>query len=161
MNTLIMGMGNTIITDDGVGIRVAEQLKKELTGHQDITVTGTSLSGLSLLDVVAGYERVVVVDSVQTQGGKPGAIYRMTPSDLDKARNSTTLHDINLLTALELGQKLEMDMPREVIIFSIEARDMVTFSEKCTPEVEKAIPIVVDLILEAVAPDAATHTQTG
>jgi hydrogenase maturation protease len=161
MKTLIMGMGNAIITDDGVGIRVTERLKKELTGHQDITVIGTSLSGLSLLDLVSGYERVIVIDSIQTQGGKPGAIYRMTPSDLSKARNSTTLHDINLLTAIELGQKLEMDVPREVIIFSIEAEDMVTFSEKCTPEVEKAIPVVVDLILEEAARTAATHTQTG
>lgn len=161
MKTLIMGMGNAIITDDGIGIKVAERLKEELKGYQNITVTGTSLSGLSLLDLVAGYERVIVVDSVQTQGGKPGAIYRMIPSDLDIARNSTTLHDVGLLTALELGQRLDMDMPCEVIIFSIETEDVVTFSEECTPEVEKAIPVVVGLILEEVARDAVAHIQTG
>jgi len=161
MKTLIMGMGNAIITDDGIGIKVAERLREELKGYQNITVTGTSLSGLSLLDLVAGYERVIVVDSVQTQGGRPGAIYRMIPSDLDIARNSTTLHDVGLLTALELGQKLDMDVPREVIIFSIEAEDMVTFSERCTPEVEKAIPVVAGLILEEVARDAVAHIQTG
>ena len=159
MKTLILGMGNPVLSDDSVGFEVAERLMEKLRDRQDIVVADTSLVGLSLLDLVAGYERAIIVDSIQTQGGKAGTIYRLTPADFEVAHNSTTLHDVGLLTALKLGQRLELDMPREVILFAVEGEDLVTFSEKCSPEVEKAIPVVVDLILKEVASDTPAPNQ--
>ncbi len=149
METLILGIGNTILSDDGVGCRVAQQLEKKLKGRPDVTVKETSLSGLSLLDEVAGYKRLIVIDAIQTQDGKPGAIYKLSPDDFKKGRMAI-IHDLGLFSTLELGLKLEMEMPGEVIIFAIEAKDMVTFSEKLSPEVEKAIPKVVGRVLKEV-----------
>jgi hydrogenase maturation protease len=149
VKTLILGMGNTILTDDGVGCKVAQQLEKRLKGRPGITVKETSLSGLSLLDEVAGYERLIVIDAIQTQGGKPGAIYKLSHDDFKKGRMAI-IHDLGLLSTLELGRKLDMEMPREVIIFAIEAKDLVTFSEKLSPEVEKVIPKVVSKVVKEV-----------
>ena len=153
MKTLILGIGNTVLTDDGVGCRVVQRLKKRLRGRSDITVKETSLSGLSLLDELTGYERLIIVDAIQTKGGKPGDIYKLSPSDF-KVGRMAVIHDLGLFSALELGRKLEMEMPREVVIFAIEAKDMATFSEKLSPEVEQAIPRAVDMVLREVIGDA-------
>jgi hydrogenase maturation protease len=152
MKTLVLGIGNTILSDDGVGCRVAQRLKRRLQGRDDVTVKDTALSGLSLLDEVAGYERLIIIDAIQTQGGKPGAIYRLTPGDFKTGRMAI-IHDIGMFSTLELGRKLEMDMPREVVIFAIEVKDMVTFSEKLSPEVKKAIPRAVGLVMREVLGD--------
>ncbi len=151
MKTLVLGIGNTILTDDGVGCRVAQRLKRRLQGREDITVKETSLSGLSLLEEMAGYERLIIIDAIQTKsGGKPGDIYKLSPEDF-KIGHMAVVHDLGLFSALELGRKLEMEMPREVVIFAIEAKDMVTFSEKLSPEVERAIPKAVKIVLKEVA----------
>jgi len=146
MKTLILGIGNTALTDDGVGCRVVQRLAKRLRGRSGITVKETALSGLSLLDELTGYERLIIVDAIQTKGGKPGAIYKLSPSDFKTGRMAI-IHDLGLVSTLELGRKLEMEMPREVVIFAIEAKDIATFSEKLSPEVEKAIPKAVDMVL--------------
>lgn len=149
MKTLILGIGNTALTDDGVGCKVAQRLEKRLRGRSNITVKETELSGLSLLDEIIGYERLIIIDAIQTSGGKPGAIYKLSPSDFKTGRIAI-IHDLGLVSTLELGRKLEMDMPREVIIFAIEAKDMVTFSEKLSPEVEEAVPKAVEVVLKEV-----------
>ena len=152
MKTLILGIGNTVLSDDGVGCKVAQRLKRRMRGRSDITVKETSLSGLSLLDELTGYERLIIVDAIQTKGGKPGAIYKLSPSDFKTGRMAI-IHDLGLFSTLELGRKLEMEMPREVVIFAIEAKDMATFSEKLSPEVEKAIPKAVEAVLAEVGGD--------
>lgn len=149
MKTLILGIGNTALTDDGVGCKVAQRLQKRLRGMSSITVKETALSGLSLLDEITGYERLIIIDAIQTRGGKPGAIYKLSPSDFKTGRMAI-IHDLGLVSTLELGRKLEMDMPREVVIFAIESKDMSTFCEKLSPEVEKAVPKAVEVVLREV-----------
>jgi len=149
MKTLILGIGNTALTDDGVGCKVAQRLEKRLRGRSNITVKETAVSGLSLLDEITGYERLIIIDAIQTRGGKPGAIYKLSPSDFKTGRMAI-IHDLGLVSTLELGRKLEMDMPREVIIFAIEAKEMATFSERLSPEVEEAIPRVVEVVMKEV-----------
>jgi hydrogenase maturation protease len=149
MKTLILGIGNTALTDDGVGCNVAQRLERRLWARSDITVKETALSGLSLLDELTGYERLIIVDAIQTKGGKPGDIYKLSPGDFKTGR-MTIIHDLGLVSTLELGRKLGMDMPREVIIFAIEAKEMAVFSEECTPEVKKAIPKAVERVMKEV-----------
>jgi len=155
MKTLILGIGNTVLSDDGVGCNVAQRLKKRLSGRSDVTVKETSLSGLSLLDEIAGYERLIIIDAIQTRGGKPGAIYKLSPSDFKTGRMAI-IHDLGLVSTLELGRKLEMAIPCEVVIFAIEAKDMATFAEECTPEVKKAIPKAVEMVVREVGGDDAS-----
>ncbi len=149
MKTLILGIGNPILSDDGVGFRVVEKLRTALKNRGDVAVKETSLSGLSLLDELMGYERLIIVDAIQTKGGKPGDIYRLFPADF-KVGRMAVIHDIGLFSALELARKLDMEVPREMVIFAIEAKDIATFSEECSPEVELAIPQAVDMILKEV-----------
>jgi hydrogenase maturation protease len=147
MKALVLGIGNPILSDDGVGIKVAHEAGKHLNDPQ-IAVCETSAAGLSLLDSILGYDKVVIVDAIQTKEGKAGQIYRMKPEDFSFAKRVSSPHQINLVTALELGKMLSLAMPREITVFAVEAKDITAFSEKCTPEVEKAIPEVVKMVLE-------------
>jgi hydrogenase maturation protease len=150
MRALVLGIGNPILSDDGVGIRVAREVEQNLNDPH-VTVSETSAAGLSLLDSMLGYDKVIVVDAIQTKEGKAGQVYRMKPEDFSSAKRLSSPHQINLVTALELGKMLNLTMPREISVFAVEAKDIATFSEKCTPEVEKAIPEVVKMVLEDLA----------
>lgn len=149
VKTLVLGWGNPILGDDGVGWHVAEAIEKEL--HQlEIIVKQSSASGFNLLDLMVGYDRVVIIDAIQTRVGKPGQVYRLELTGLDFPQQASFLHQVNLAVALEVGKKMGLALPQQVVIFAVEAADVTTFSEKCTPEVEQAIPQVVQMVLREV-----------
>lgn len=144
--TLILGIGNPIVCDDSAGIKVAERLKSKLKDRPDIEVDTTSLSGMGLIDIIVGYARVIAIDAIKTPGGKPGSIRRLTPSDFG-SYHSGTIHSVSLMEALELGRSLGLDVPEDLVFIAIEAEDIITFSERCTPYVEEALPRAEETVL--------------
>jgi hydrogenase maturation protease len=147
MKTLVLGMGNPILSDDGAGIRVAQEVGKQLNNPQ-VTVIETSEAGLRLLDSIVGYDKVIIIDAIQTEKGQAGQIHRMEPQDFSSAKHFSSPHQINLTTALELGKMLNLAMPQKITIFAVEAKDITTFSEKCSPKVEQAILKLVKMVME-------------
>jgi hydrogenase maturation protease len=147
MKTLVLGLGNPILSDDGVGIRVAHEVSNRLKNPQ-VAVSETSAAGLSLLDSIVGYDKVIIIDAIQTEKGQAGQIYRMKTEDFSLTKRLSSPHQVNLATALELGKMLGLAVPEKITVFAVEAKDITNFSEKCTPEVEKAIPEVVRMVLE-------------
>jgi hydrogenase maturation protease len=147
MKTLVLGLGNPILSDDGVGIRVAHEVASQVNNPR-VTIAETSGAGLSLLDSIAGYDQVVIIDAIQTKEGNTGQIYRLGLEDFSLTKYFSSPHQINLATALELGRMLGIAMPQKVTIFAVEAKDVTSFSEKCTPEVERVVPEVVKMVLE-------------
>ena len=147
MKTLVLGLGNPILSDDSAGCRVAMALQDKL--HMpDVDIREASIAGLDFLETLAGYDRTIIIDAIQTDKGTPGRIYRFGPEILASTRHASSPHDISLATALELGRKLKMALPREITIFAIEAEDVTSFSEDCTPGVTQAIPTCVDMVIE-------------
>ena len=160
MKTLILGLGNPILSDDGIGHRVVEEVEGKVD-RQEVTVIDTSIAGLDLLDLLSGYEKAIIVDAIQTVGGKAGQIYRLGSGALDFARHAASPHDINFATALELGKRLGVPLPREIVIFAIEAADVSTFSEVCTPDVSAAIPICVEMIIRELSGEPEASPVDG
>jgi hydrogenase maturation protease len=156
MKTLVIGLGNPILSDDGVGVKVAYAVRDALAspGWNGVTVTEASVGGLRLMEMMVGYDRVILVDAIQTPDGQPGTVWRLTLDDIASAvptQHSASAHDMNLPTALELGRQLGLYLPRKIEIFAIEAVDVVTFDETCTPDVAAAIPVVTELVLQTLA----------
>ncbi|MFC1932786.1 hydrogenase maturation protease [Chloroflexota bacterium] len=147
MKTLVLGLGNPILTDDGVGPQVAKELEGRLD-QREVTVMETSLGGLSLLDLLTGYDKAIIIDAIQTVGGKVGQIYRLEPEAFNATRHAASPHDVNFATALELGNKLGLALPRQIDILAIEVADVTTFSDECTPDVECAIPICAEIVIQ-------------
>ncbi len=153
MKTLIIGLGNPILTDDGVGVKVAYAVRDALASaaREDVTVTEAGVGGLPLMEMMTGYERVILVDAIRTPGGRPGAISRLTLDDIASVvptQHSASTHDMNLPTALEMGRRLGLALPDSVEILAVEAEDVTTFGETCTPAVAAAVPVVTELILQ-------------
>ncbi len=147
MKTLVLGVGNPILSDDGVGIHVARELKKrKLSG---VVVDELAASGLELLDVVRGYDKVVIIDAIQTTDGKAGEVHVLGEKDFEKSVHGSSPHGINIATALALGRKLVPDdMPRSVVFYAVEAEDLLNVSERLTPKVAEAVPGIVERILK-------------
>ena len=150
--TLVLGLGNPILSDDSVGCRIARALKDKLD-QQGVTVTETSQSGLNLLHLLANFDKAILIDAIQTTAGKPGLIYRLKPDTFEASHYATSSHDVNLAAALELGSKSGMSLPQDIVIFAIEAAEVDSFGEKCTPEVESAIPVCVEMIIRELKGD--------
>jgi hydrogenase maturation protease len=143
--TIVLGLGNPILTDDGAGYHVATALKTGIEAL-DVDIHEASIAGLDFLDLLTGYDRAIIIDAIQTEKGTPGQIYRLETDALANTRHSGTPHDINLATALELGKRLGLPLPPYITLFAIEARDVVSFGEQCTPEVNKAISTCVEMV---------------
>ena len=118
-----------------------------------MTFAEASVGGLRLLDLLAGYDRVILVDAIQTRGGQPGDIYRLGPGDLRASLHSGSTHDLSLPGALDLGRRLGMALPgdEDMIILAVEVEDVLTFGETCTPAVTGAIPRAVEAVLAELA----------
>jgi hydrogenase maturation protease len=151
MKTLILGLGNPLITDDSIGLRVVEALRPRLAERADVEVSEDYWGGLRLMERMIGFDRAIVVDAIQT-GAPPGTIHRLTPDGIPTQR-SASAHDMNLATALEFGRQADMHLPpnEAIRLVGIEAEDILTFSEQCTPAVEAAVPRAVEAVLEALA----------
>lgn len=139
MNTLILGIGNPILRDDGAGMKIARKLREENPG---LEVIETSEVGLTLLDLVVGYDRLIIIDSIKTGKGKPGEVYELKLEHLKPSMDLSSSHVIDIATAFELGQKLGLKMPGYVRIYAVEIQDNETFGEECAPEVEARIPFI-------------------
>jgi hydrogenase maturation protease len=135
---MVLGLGNDILTDDAIGLRVAAAVGGLVTGSPDIEVKATTEMGLALLDEIAGREAVVLVDSVQTGEAPPGHIHEVSAEELSRIL-TTSPHFLGIGETLALGAMLGLEMPRHVRIFAIEVSDPFTLGTTMTPAVEAAL----------------------
>ena len=151
MKTLIIGLGNPILTDDGVGVKVAYALEDILADSRpDVVVTEASAGGLRLMELMLGYDRAIIVDAFTNGSNTPGKMHRMTLDDLrdiSPTQHSASAHDTTLVTALDAGKALGMHLPDEVVIYAIEVENVIDFSEEPTTAVAAAIPGAVTAVL--------------
>jgi hydrogenase maturation protease len=146
-STLVLGLGNPILRDDGVGWRVVEAVQGLVPpGRAEFDCVG--LGGLALMERLIGYQRAILVDAIQTVGGLPGALYRLGLDDLPTL-HANAIHDASLKDALELGRRLGAVLPSEIVIIAVEAADVLDFGESLSPPVEVAVPAAVAAVLAA------------
>ena len=136
---LILGLGNAILRDDGVGIRAVRYLA-ETGPHPGIDLKEAEVAGFALLDLLEGYERAVVIDAVRVRGTEPGQVVVFSGDALQPSLHLVAGHQIDLPSALELGRQLGRPVPSTVHIVGVQVQDDRTFDERCTPPVEAAIP---------------------
>ncbi len=145
VKTLVVGVGNPILSDDGVGIYAARMLMGR--GIEGVSIEELPASGLELLDMVLDHDRVVIIDAIQTKGGTPGDHYILTEEDFRRTVHGTSPHGFNIPTALAMGRQVVPDrMPKEVFFVAIEAEDVDNFREGLTPRVAASLPAIVEMI---------------
>jgi hydrogenase maturation protease len=148
--TVVVGLGNPLLSDDGVGVYAARLLADRLAGAP-VFVTESSWGGMRFLDLLAGYEHALIIDAIQWRHGPPGTVYRLSPDEAVPTVRAVSFHDISLGTALALGRKVGIPLPTAIVFLAVEAGDVLTVAERCTPEVESALPEVVRQAMDQLA----------
>ncbi len=146
MTALVVGIGSSIRGDDGVGLRVVQQLQaRGLPKGVDAIELG--IGGLALLDVLEGYDRLVVVDAMLS-GGEPGTVVQLSGSEVARAVHLGEGHEADLPTVLELARRgLGGTMPAEVAVVAIEAANVTDISDQLTPAVAASVDEAVAQVL--------------
>lgn len=151
--TLLLGMGNPILTDDSIGVRLAHDLGFVLAPDWPIDVKEEcSVGGLNLLDFLGGYEQAIVFDAIHTIDGESGQCYHFTAEALEPTINLSNVHDANFITALELGRRLGHHLPenKDIHVFAVEVFDDLTFGSELSPPLAAAYPRLRESLLAQV-----------
>jgi hydrogenase maturation protease len=151
MKTIVIGLGNPILGDDGVGWRVAEEVRQAIDPCLQVDVECLSLGGLSLMEHLIGYERVILIDAFISDE-EPGSIHVSKLSELPNysAFHITSAHDTSLQDAIKLGKSLGAKLPVDVTVVGITAKYVYDFSEELSQpirdSVQKATKIVINML---------------
>jgi hydrogenase maturation protease len=145
--TLILGLGNSILSDDRIGLEVA-QLVYNGFNNNDCDLVTSQLTGTNILDFICGYKRLIVIDAIKTENGNDGDVYQLSLDDLPKQKRMNSPHNIGLYWTIQMGRKLEMDVPDIIRIYAIEVNDPFSFGEELTDTMKKFLPNIVENILE-------------
>ena len=144
---LVLGLGNPILSDDGVGI-CAAQAASSLFSHPQVTFQESSLAGFGFLDTITGFDKVIIADSINWGKNPPGSVTILRTGDLKDQPYLRNFHNLSLAGTLTLADQMGLPRPKEIVIFAVEVEDCSTFAERCTPQVEKAIPRVSEMIVK-------------
>jgi hydrogenase maturation protease len=162
MNILIVGLGNPILGDDGIGWHVAEEVSRRLgiplgdalspPGPESVTIERYSLAGLSLMERLSGCDAVILIDSLNTARYPQGEIIHFTLADMDDLTygHSASAHDVSLKNALALGRRLGEALPADdqIHIIAIEAQHVYDFQEELSPGMARVVPVAAQKVIE-------------
>ncbi len=141
----VLGVGNVLYTDEGVGIKVAQVLEQRYSFPDNVVVVDGGVLGVHLMGVIASADHLIVVDAV-CNGGRPGQLHRLAGDQIPSrilAKNS--LHQVDLLEALTMCEAI--DSRPETVIIGIEPEDMQTFGLELTSTVAAKIDDLVAMVL--------------
>ncbi|HVN70973.1 MAG TPA: hydrogenase maturation protease [Desulfomonilia bacterium] len=164
MKELILGMGNPILSDDGVGLVVAKALEGRIAGA-DVAVS--AMIGLDLLDVIAGYDRVYVIDAMCTRGGLPGEVKKISEEGGAGTMHLFSSHGLHFFELMELGDRCGLNMPEVRAVYGIEIGDSVCFGNCLSPELQEKVASIMETILSDIAssstaqPDRAKNSSVS
>lgn len=155
MKTLVLGLGNELFGDDGVGIHIIRQLREECNSQKeargwlkDVSLEECSLSGLSLLDLIVGYDRLIIVDTIKRELPSTGKIHTMEGKDLRHIPGPSP-HYISIHQAIEIGKKLGLKVPSRIEIIAVEAKNMYNLGEGLSEEMKRVLPDLVEKVKRA------------
>lgn len=145
---LIVGLGNEIACDDGVGIVAARRLAERFEQRRDVEVQALPWAGFALLDALVGRERAVLIDSFSGGTRPAGSIVRLSERDFRGSVRLTSFHDIDYATALGLGRRMGWKLPEEIAIWAIEGAVLDRFGHGLSAPVAAALEQVVNEVSE-------------
>jgi len=133
---LIQGIGNEILTDDGIGPKIVKNLKGNLS-KQDIDFETAFIGGLELLEYIQGYYTVIFIDAIRTRDGIPGTVYELSPEDFNTTIHLSSVHDVSFLTSIALGKKLGLNLPQFIHIIAVEIVEDGIFDDNFSPQIQE------------------------
>jgi hydrogenase maturation protease len=150
MNTeriVVLGVGNTLLKDEGIGVRVAEEFQRRYELPENVRVVDGGTQGLWLMATIQESDHLIVVDAV-LGGGPPGSLYRLERDDLPKGlRAKQSAHDSDLVEALNMCRLIGV-APKSVVVIGIEPEDIQPFGLELTETVAAKMEDLISRVLE-------------
>ncbi|HUT63815.1 MAG TPA: HyaD/HybD family hydrogenase maturation endopeptidase, partial [Anaerolineae bacterium] len=149
-NITILGLGNILLKDEGVGVWIAEEIaRRSLPDNVEIIDGGTA--GLDILTSMKDVDKLIIIDALQGNE-KPGTVYRLHPEDVPAPSDSyVSVHQMNILEGLSIAQKTG-NAPQETVIIGVEPEEM-DWGLGVTPDIKQKFPEIIDIVLEEVKND--------
>lgn len=150
MKIIVLGVGNLILGDDGVGIHVVNEVKKQIE-DPNITIDEAITGGMNLLDLILGYDKAIIVDAVKSEKSVIGTVKRIPISDFN-TMHSCNPHDVSLIEAIQMAKKLgETKIPSEIIIIGVMMKEIpCEFGESLSGKIQAAVPKAVEMTLNEI-----------
>jgi len=150
MKIIVLGIGNLILGDDGVGVHVVNQVRKHINSP-NITVDEAITGGMNLLDLLLGYDKAIIIDAVKSENSENGEVKRILISDFT-TMHSCNPHDVSLIEAIEMAKKLgEHRIPEEIVIIGIMIKEIpCEFREELSEKIAAAVPKAVEMTLKEI-----------
>lgn len=146
MKTIVVGIGNPILQDDGVGIHVMNEVQRHIN-DPTITFETAYTGGFNLLDILQGYDKAILVDAVKQENSRIGDVQRFLLTEASSL-HSNNPHDVSLPEALRLAQQLgQHQLPQEIVVIGVVVGDTSTFGDHLSTTVQQAIPHAVRMVL--------------
>jgi len=154
---VVLGLGNILLRDEGVGVKVIEDLRKRYDFSPPVKMIDGGTAGFGLVTEIEGCKNLLVVDAVKA-GNEPGTIYKFRRGDITvQISLNLSVHDIGFFEALEHWKMLGIEP--EVIFFGIEPEDMNSWGFDLTPCIQDKMPKLVALVIEQLRADGITVTE--
>ena len=157
---VVVGLGNPVLGDDGVGWRVADAVEERLQAAAQVAaeagaevpsvaVERLGVGGLRLMEFLTGFDAAVLVDAADFPERPAGEVQSCRLEELESraAGRLDSAHDVSLAAALELGRRAGAKLPATIWVVTVAARMTGVFSETLTPDVEAAVPPAADEVV--------------
>jgi hydrogenase maturation protease len=147
--TLILGLGNDILTDDGIGPKLVQKLEKDLI-QANVVLKTAAVGGLEIIEQIKDYRKVIIIDGIKKTNGVPGTVYHMSTGNYKETLHLSNFHDLTFLAALQLAEQMEIPTPEQIEILAIEIIEDLVFSNKFSQAIEKKYEQIYREVLEEV-----------
>jgi hydrogenase maturation protease len=156
---VILGVGNILLKDEGVGVRVVEALRREYRFPREVKLIDGATSGPDLLPFIRATEHLIIVDALRTRR-QPGTVFKLTAAELSPQTPATTsLHQIGLWQVLRIAYLLDGRLPSTTIV-GVEPQDASHWGLELTDLISSRIPLLIELVLaEIKALDLTVENQ--
>lgn len=146
--TIILGLGNPILSDDSVGLRVVDKIEEILSPINNVDFSKVASSGIEILDIISGYNRLILIDVIKTGMAEIGTINKYDVLDFKNSIHLSSPHQLNFPSVIEFAKKIGIPIPEVIDIFTIEVEDIYTFAEECSSKIKKKIPKIAKEIIK-------------
>jgi hydrogenase maturation protease len=155
MQTLVLGLGNLVHGDDGVGIHAIQRLQKDSRVPPEVVLMDGGTQGLNLIPHISGFERLLVIDAMDA-GQKPGTLIRLEGEAAEKLPGKPSVHQLGFAD-LMIAMKLLGDSPKEVVIIGVQPQSTDWSAELTAPvldSMERLLALVIEQLKSWTAPAA-------
>lgn len=151
MRTIVLGIGNELIGDDGAGVVAARALHGRL--DRGIDVVETAECGIALLDHLIGYDRAILIDAMFGSGHPPGTVRVLKPDDFSPIEHPSP-HYAGIPELIDVARQFGFAFPKWIRIVAIEAHDRSTIGAGITPSVMRGVREAVSRVVTMVRESA-------